>query len=314
MVGRPALPSASRDELCRSQDVIDATVNVNIEQTRQDVHRFGAATTVVVPGHEEHISGLPVGANALCPRVAQRSGAILAEKVRVRALVPLWPVGVHEEHVGARGLVLEADPVHPALSPTVLRNLLGVRLAELGKDLGVPSQRGGVRRGPLKKVEAAEPGAAEGQGHILALLEADEVEGALTLDPAMQLIPAIVLLHVPPIQVERDDRHLGAPIRVRSSALGQALGHPRRRLLWLQSRALPWSASNLDHHHSCCGSADSRTSRPVTSSRPVACHKRLDPGTGRQREQAEQGPHRVQDSRSNEARFGEAANRLGNSS
>mmetsp|Transcript_79423 Transcript_79423/g.214811 ORF Transcript_79423/g.214811 Transcript_79423/m.214811 type:complete len:268 (+) Transcript_79423:217-1020(+) len=258
MVGRPALPSASRDELCRSQDVIDATVNVNIEQTRQDVHRFGAATTVVVPGHEEHISGLPVGANALCPRVAQRSGAILAEKVRVRALVPLWPVGVHEEHVGARGLVLEADPVHPALSPTVLRNLLGVRLAELGKDLGVPSQRGGVRRGPLKKVEAAEPGAAQGRGNILTLLKANEVEGALTSDPVVQRTPAVVLLHVPPVQVVGDDGQLRAPAGM-CTALGQALGGPRL-FLQLQRRTLPRATSDLDHRHSCRLSSGSHAS------------------------------------------------------
>lgn len=175
MVGRLARPGPARDDPCGSQDLVDPTINGIFEQALQYLHRLGTAATIVVPNHEEHISGLPFGTHAFCPIITHRATAIIE-----------GPMRVDEEHVGARGLVLQSDPIHPALSQLVLGNPHGRRLSDRCENLEVPGHRGRVRRGSLEKAEAAEPGAAQSRGNILTLLKANEVEGALTSDPVVQ--------------------------------------------------------------------------------------------------------------------------------
>jgi len=189
VIGRIASAGASGHDLrVVRQDLVDATVDGLGEQALDDVHRCRTSAAIVVARHEDNVPCLLLGPDSVSP-VASQGIAALAK----------WPVRVDEEDGCARGHVPQAHVGEPAVSPPIIGDPLVARLAELREGGGAPRDRARVRRGALVVVEAIQARAAYHGGNILALLEADQVEGALALDLAVERAPAVVLPHVPPV-------------------------------------------------------------------------------------------------------------------
>mmetsp|Transcript_10926 Transcript_10926/g.27212 ORF Transcript_10926/g.27212 Transcript_10926/m.27212 type:complete len:278 (+) Transcript_10926:507-1340(+) len=172
------------------QDLVDATVHSISEHGLDQVHCSAACAAIVVACHEDEVPVMPIVIHPIDPIVPESTSAAVERTVCV-----------HEEHCRAGCVMLQANPIHPPLSPLVLPHQLGTWLSNWREGCSVPCQGGRIGIGPLEEVEVAHTRILQDGGYVLALLEADQIERAFFLDASVQGIPSVVLLDIPPVCV-----------------------------------------------------------------------------------------------------------------
>eukprot|EP00443_Scrippsiella_acuminata_P052864 CAMPEP_0115477858 /NCGR_PEP_ID=MMETSP0271-20121206/55895_1 /TAXON_ID=71861 /ORGANISM="Scrippsiella trochoidea, Strain CCMP3099" /LENGTH=289 /DNA_ID=CAMNT_0002905367 /DNA_START=252 /DNA_END=1117 /DNA_ORIENTATION=- len=248
------------------QDLVDTTIDSISENCLEQIHCCAPCAAIVVTSHENGVGVVPLIIYPINPVVPKSAGATVQ-----------WTMCVHKEHSRPSRDVLQANPVHPSLPPLVLCDPFRSRFSNPREDCGVPRQGARVGIRALEGVVTCHARVLQDGCHVIALLEANQVEWALVPDSAVESIPPVVLLDIPPVQVVacNDDA-------------GLASG-PRALLVEAQRHAPHRRPRPLDHRHAAAAArAAARGALAAPLRRASRCGEVEVEGEGRAEEQQRQ--------------------------